>query len=373
MKTVLIAPTAFKGTLSPTAVARAIEDGIGMGTSWSGDVKMILAPLADGGDGTIEAVHAAIGGIIREEQVLGAIGTPIYAKWLQIGDEALLELAGACGLAELGSNRDPLGAHTFGLGQLMSRCYEMGIRKMNIGLGGSASTDGGMGMLRALGAVFFDDAGSELEQLGGGALPLIRDCDLMETRWFAKETKLWALTDVDNPLLGERGAAAVFSPQKGASPDQVLQLEDGLRQYADVLEGQTDRLVRDKFGTGAAGGTGFGLACGLGAEISSGFEWIARQIDLESKLNDADIVISGEGRFDSQSLQGKALGRLAQRCKELGKEFWIVAGSAENLPGTADQIFIPKVTDKDSYCSERDITETLSQAVRFHNFFTLGS
>jgi glycerate kinase len=200
-----------------------------------------------------------------------------------------------------------------------------------------------MGALRALGVTFFDDQFDEVESLGGGALNSIRHCDPTGVRWLVKETKLRVLTDVNNPLLGSNGAAAIFGPQKCASDEQVKALDDALRNYADVLDAASETHLRDTPGAGAAGGTAFGLAACLGAEITSGFDWIASITELDSKIAQCDFAITGEGRFDHQSLSGKVIGELVKLCKKYGKPLYVVAGSSafDSAPPDVAGVVVP--------------------------------
>jgi glycerate 2-kinase len=368
MRTILIAPTAFKGTLSPIEVASAIENAVREVMPEPLDV--VSVPIADGGDGTIEAAYRILREReLRDEQCLGALGQPVLYSWLKSGTNALVELASCCGIAQLkGSALAPMDAHTFGLGQAIARCHEAGCLEINIAVGGSASSDGGMGALKALGAVFFDELGEEIESLGGGALSSIADVDLEATRWVCKDAlgnsvKLRVLTDVDNPLIGEQGAAAIFAPQKGAAAEQVAQLDAGLANFADVLEAATGRQCRDVAGAGAAGGTAFGLACALGAEITSGFEWIAAAAELDERISYADLVITGEGCFDSQSLSGKATGRLIAKADRFGKKILVVSGCrSSDLPELKYSIVIPKA-GVDGRCGRREIAQAIRETV----------
>lgn len=366
MRRVLIAPTAFKGTLSPTDVAAAIENGIRDAFPYD-TMDVIVIPIADGGDGTVETVHRAIGGEIREEQVLGPTGVPTTCPWLKIAENSgLVELASACGLAKLPNGvPDALGAHTFGLGQVIMRAHEFGCTDISIAVGGSASTDGGMGALRALGAVFFDDAGNEIEALGGGALHLIHECDLTPLRWIVKNSTIRVLTDVDNPLLGETGAAAIFGPQKGATPEQVRLLDEGLRKFANVLEAASDANLRDAPGAGAAGGTAFGLACALNASIVSGFDWIAQAANLDEHLANVDVVFTGEGCFDSQSLNGKATGKLIERALRDNKKICVVsATTAEDaIPSTEQITVLVPEPGPDGLVGRKEIRKAIEIAV----------
>lgn len=363
MKVILVAPTAYKGTLSPIEVAEAIESGVREALGEPLDV--VSLPIADGGDGTIDCLHRALGGEVRYEQVLGPTGQPVNSRWLKLGTTGVIELADCCGLARLpGGLLAPMEAHTYGLGQAIARCHEAGCTEINVAVGGSASTDGGMGALRALGAEFFDELGENLDALGGQALIQVADCDLTPIRWVLRDCTINVLTDVDNPLLGPRGAAAIFAPQKGATPEHVTQLAAGLKQFADVIEERADRSLRDAPGGGAAGGTAFGLACALGANITAGFDWVAVQLNFDDQIRSANLVITGEGRFDEQSLHGKAVGKIIDRSRAAGKQVVIV--SATDPDGTA----IPAgctviVPDKaqNGLCGKREILDSVRRNV----------
>lgn len=365
MRRILIAPTAFKGTLSPLEVAAAIEQGIQDALPYD-SLDIVVIPIADGGDGTVEAVHRALrDSEVRYEQVLGPTGEPVRCEWLKInGSVCLVELAAACGLAKLPANAPaPLAANTFGLGQAIMRAHEAGCTEINIAVGGSASTDGGMGALRALGAVFFDNIGNEIDELGGAALSSIHECDLTPLRWITKDSTIRILTDVDNPLLGEKGAAKIFGPQKGATPEQVELLESGLRNFADVLEGATDVDIRHQAGAGAAGGTAFGLSCALNASIVSGFDWIAKAANLDEHLQNVDVVFTGEGRFDEQSLEGKAVGKVIERARALNKKVCVVSATAAPNPAPDVMVLVPISDPSIGLVTKKEIRKSIEKAV----------
>jgi glycerate kinase len=363
MRTILIAPTAFKGTLTPIQVASAIEDAAREALGEPLDVMTV--PIADGGDGTIECVARILkGGYMRDEQCLGAVGQAQLYQWFKLDTMALVELAACCGIAQLDhADLAPMTANTFGLGQAVARCFEAGCTEINIAVGGSASTDGGMGALKALGAVFFNSAGQEVQELGGAALKSIADIDLTPLRYLTKDTTIRVLTDVDNPLIGESGAAKIFAPQKGATPDQAAALDDALRHFASILERAADSQCRDIPGAGAAGGTAFGLACALGAEITSGFEWIARAADLDERIAAADLVVTGEGRFDSQSLSGKAVGRIIARCERLQKKVLVVSGCvSDDLPDFKHTLVVPEPSSN-GRCGRKEIENSIRETL----------
>ena len=328
----------------------------------------MLCPLADGGDGTVESAKLSIGGNLHSLQVRGADGKSVTAQWLEFGSDgkddekqALVELANSCGIGYLDAqDLQPLSASTFGLGEVIADCYRRGIRHIKVGVGGSASTDGGMGALTALGVQFFAKDGTTVPPAGGGALHQIHTCSLTEL--ILHNCTIEILTDVRNPLLGEDGAAKVFSPQKGADQNTVKLLDSALSHFADVLERASGRDCRDIAGTGAAGGAAFGLACALGATIGSGFDWIAETSRLNDKIERSSLVITGEGKFDSQSLNGKVIGSLARRCLERGRPLWVVAGAAEPLPGGngVDKLIVPLTNGH--FCTEQDIKNAVARS-----------
>lgn len=343
----LVAPSAYKGSFSPAQIANAIRDGI---RRFDLDSDVVLAPIADGGDGTIEALKIGTGGQVHAIDVHGPTGQIVTANWLEVehapgSDDdfsfshpdgrkskplAVAELASACGLAYIAPHAlAPLDATTIGAGEVLKHLREQGHRNIVLAVGGSASTDGGIGILHALGARFFDANGDAVKP-GGRCLIEIKSVDLSAIDAWKREVRLRVATDVINPLLGPDGAAAVFAPQKGASQADVEELESGLCNFADVMEAHTKKMARGLFGAGAAGGVPFGLAVGLDAEIIPGFRWIASLLELESKIESADIVISAEGSLDSQSISGKAAGELAQMCKVHNKPFWMIPAIVES-------------------------------------------
>ncbi|OHV44369.1 glycerate kinase [Pseudofrankia sp. BMG5.36] len=302
---VVIAPDSFKGSLAADRVAAALADG--WLSARPGD-EVVRLPIADGGEGTLDVFAAAVPGARRRPlKVTGPDGAPdsrlVDAEWLSLpGGTAVVELARGSGLPLLGARRDPLGAHTVGLGQLLAAALDdPATRQIIVTLGGSASTDGGTGALAALGARFLDDASAPLPP-GGGALSRLAAVDARGLR-LAPPGGVLCLTDVDAPLCGPHGAAAVFGPQKGATPDGIRLLDGGLRRLATLLGGEPDAP-----GAGAAGGTGYGLAAAWGARLVPGAATVAEHAGLPAALADADLVITGEGRFDATSMSGKVVG-----------------------------------------------------------------
>ena len=293
---VLIAPDSFKGSLTSVEVATALAAGW---RSARPDDEVSLAPLADGGEGTLVAIAAAGGWSWRTAHATDPIGRPLEARWLRSADgaRAVVELAEASGLSRVAAaERDPVGASTRGTGEVLRAVLDEGIRAITLGIGGSATTDGGAGILRALGAVI-DDGGVDL----GGLDRRLGEVDLR------------IACDVTNPLLGPRGAAATYGPQKGASPDQVADLDASLSQLADGLRASTGRDERETPGAGAAGGTAFGLLSVAdrfrSVRLVPGVDVVMEETGLRDKLAGADLVLTGEGRIDEQTAFGKtALG-----------------------------------------------------------------
>ena len=319
---VVIAPDSFKGSITATAAAAALAAG--WRVARPADVVTTL-PLADGGEGTLEVLAAGVAGARwRDARVTGPGGAPVACQWLQLpGGAAAVELARASGLPLL-ARPDPMRAQTTGLGELIGITLDEGAGRLLIGLGGSAATDGGTGALAALGARFLDAAGHPLPP-GGGALARLAMIDTSGLR--PPPASVICLTDVTAPLLGPAGAAAVFGPQKGATPGQVARLEAGLTRLAGLLGGDPGAP-----GAGAAGGTGYGLAAGWRAVITPGGPELARLAGLGQAIAAADLVITGEGRFDPTSLAGKTAGLVLAAAADAGVPAAIVAGDLGGPP-----------------------------------------
>jgi glycerate kinase len=303
--TVLIAPDSFKGSLTSVEVAQALAGG------WvraRPDDELLLSPLADGGEGTLVAIEAAGGWAWREAAVHDPIGRPIVARWLQSveGRRAIVELAAASGLSRLApSELDPVGASTFGTGELIRAAVAAGVESIAIGIGGSATNDGGRGLLEALGR------GPAVDE-ALAAVDVVVACD------------------VANPLLGSNGAAATYGPQKGATPEQVAELDARLATWADELERETGRLERETPGAGAAGGVGFGLLCAQDRfrsfSLRPGVDLVMEATDFAGKLARANLVITGEGQIDAQTAFGKTALGVARRAAESGVPCIAVGG-----------------------------------------------
>jgi glycerate kinase len=311
---VVIAPTAFKGTLTPREAAEAIAAGLGQCYP---EAELDLVPIADGGDGFLESLEGPLAAQRRSVLVRGPVHSPLAANYgLQPGGGvAIIEAALAVGLARLPPGQlDPLGASSGGLGELLAEARQAGARSFLVGLGGSAGSDGGTGMARALGYRFLDADGAELPEGGGPLRRLERiDASGIDPAWLMLETMVGC--DVDNPLLGTEGAAATYAPQKGASPEQVEILEEGLARLAACIRRDLGVDVGDIPGAGAAGGLGAGLVAFLGGRLVPGAELVMETVGMARHLTGAAVLVTGEGRLDGQSLHGKApvvAGRLAR-------------------------------------------------------------
>lgn len=319
------APNAFKGTLTASQAARQLGAGVeDMG--WT----TRLVPMADGGDGTLDVLLAAAGGAARSERVrvAGPLGRPRLARlgWIA-PDVAVVELAEAAGLRLLSPSRmSPLRTTSLGAGQLLVAALDRGARRVIVGVGGSASTDGGSGILAALGARLLDGAGRAVPQ-GGGALASVAQVDLSGVDGRLRGCMVEVAVDVRSPLTGPRGAAHVFAPQKGATPAQVEALDAGLAHLAEVVERSARRPgLSTEAGAGAAGGAGFALAA-LGAALVDGAALVCGLVGLEEAVAGASLVITGEGRLDHQTAAGKAPAEVASRARRAGVRCVAVAGS----------------------------------------------
>lgn len=346
---VLIAPDSLKGSLDPTAVARALADGWRRARA-TDEIRLI--PLADGGEGMLEAIKASSGDWIElPVHARDPLGRAMQAKFLRRGDSGIVELASASGLSRVASDeRDPLGASTFGTGQVLAAAVGLGVRDIVLGLGGSATTDGGAGLLTALGARFLDERGQDLAG-GGGALGRLVRVDLDEVSPILGEVRLTIASDVRNPLLGDRGAAATYGPQKGADQEQVALLDANLTHYADLIEASSGRHIRDEPGAGAAGGSAAGLLAiadrFASFEIRPGVEVVMELTGFDEALVSSDLVLTGEGRIDEQTSFGKTAMGVAQRAKDQGKACICFGGGAtpEGIAALAklDVIVVPVV------------------------------
>jgi len=328
---ILIAPDKFKGSLSALAAAEAIARGFH--AAWP-DAAIDLAPIADGGEGFADALAAALGAEWVKVRSTDAIGRPIDARyaWLPREKLAIIDMSEASGLWRIArEDRDPMRADTFGTGVLLADAIARGAARVLVGLGGSATTDGGAGLARALGFRFFDREAKEYQPVPGMLTPLAR----IERPAGLRLPAIIAACDVQNPLLGERGAAAVYAPQKGADANAVLELERSLNRLADVCASAFGKDHRDTPGAGAAGGLGFGLLTFCDATIRPGFDIIAETAQLEGRIAASDLVVTGEGRLDDQTLDGKGPAGVAALARKHGKSVIGFAGSISDAASRA--------------------------------------
>lgn len=313
---IVIASDSFKGSVTALEVAQAVEDGL---RRIMPEVNTVKIPVADGGEGTVDAMVYAAGGALRRAVVTGPLGDPVEAAYgILPNGTAVIEMAAASGLPLVPREKlNPLAATTYGTGELILAALNAGCRSVLLGLGGSATNDGGAGMAQALGISLRDDTGRELSR-GGGALARLAKIDLSGLDPRVAGCTFTAACDVKNPLCGERGASAVFGPQKGATAEMAAELDRALAHYALVIETQLGKRVIDVPGAGAAGGLGAGLLAFCGARMRPGIETMLDFIGFDALLKNADLVITGEGRIDGQSVFGKVPVGVARRAKAAG-------------------------------------------------------
>jgi glycerate kinase len=323
---IVIAPDSFKGSASSNDIAQWIENGI---TSAIPDCETVKIAIGDGGEGSLDAVLSA-GFTAHSLEVSGPLGNRVTAKIAIKGDTAFIEMAQASGLSQLpGGKKDALNASSFGTGQLIHAALDKGATKFILAIGGTATTDAGAGALQALGAKLIDESGNEIAP-GGAALKQCASIDTSGLDPRLSSVSFTLASDVTNPLLGELGAARVFSPQKGAAPEQVEILEQSLTGFASLVGGNYASMP----GAGAAGGFGFMAYAFLKAEAKSGIDVILDLIGFDAHLAGADLVITGEGRFDSQSVRGKAPWGILQRAEQLSIPTYLICGDADTQQGS---------------------------------------
>jgi glycerate 2-kinase len=335
---ILIAPDKFKGSLSARQVAENIALGV---RDVIPDAQIEIAPVADGGEGTAEVICNARGGEWVTCRAHGPLGNPIEARyvWLSENVSAVIEMSEAAGLRALKDGVcDVLRANTFGVGEMLLDGAKRGAREIIVGLGGSVTNDGGFGMARALGFRFFDQQDNEIEKtadlisvvrieapVAAGVSPARQPAS---TSGGPPQIRIAAACDVKNPLLGENGATRTFGPQKGATPDELEILERALMRLADTVTRELGCDFRNNPGAGAAGGLGFGLMSFCSGELRPGFDVVADAVELEEKIRSADVVITGEGKLDRQTLEGKAPAGVALLARKFGKRIFAVVGRA---------------------------------------------
>jgi len=321
---VLIAMDSFKGNFDSLTVAGIVERGI---RKVYKDATIDKVAIADGGEGTVDAIVKTLNGRYERIEVTGPMGSKVIAKYgIVDGNTAVIEMAEASGLALVPENeRNPLRASTYGTGELILDAINKGCTRIIMGIGGSATNDGGTGMARALGARFLDSEGKELDE-GGGSLDSLARIDISGMNEKIASTEFIVACDVTNPLYGEKGASAVFGPQKGADSEMVKILDNNLRHYSEIVKRDLGIDVANEPGTGAAGGLGYGLMVFCKARLTKGIEMVLDTIKIENRMKDVDVVITGEGRVDGQTVFGKVPVGIAARAKKFGKPVFAIAG-----------------------------------------------
>ncbi|MCH3947434.1 MAG: glycerate kinase [Olsenella sp.] len=355
----VFASDSLKGTMSSARAAAILEEEA---TRVFPGVACARLAVADGGEGTVDAVVASLGGSRIEASVADPLGRPVEAIYGMLpGNRAIIEMAAASGLPLLThAERNPMLTSTYGTGQLVLHALRNGATEVTLAIGGSATNDGGMGAMRALGVRFLDASGGELQGTGGD-LGRVASIDLTGLDPLVSRASFRLLCDVDNPLLGPRGATRVFAPQKGATPQQVEELEKGMASYAQVLESTLGRAAA-KPGDGAAGGLGAATRLFLGAESVPGIDWVLEVVGLDHALLGADLCITGEGHADGQSAHGKVVSGVAARCKSAGVPCVAIVGGMDqgalDLMDLGVDALVPTVID----CG--DVSEALAHAER---------
>lgn len=322
MKTV-IAIDSFKGSLSSVEAAKAIEKGIKRAC----DCEVVISPIADGGEGTVDALAKGMAGVLKTTEVTGPLGEKVTAEWGLISDgnskTAIIEMASAAGIALLDREKlNPLNTTTYGVGELINKAIDEGCRRFIVGIGGSATNDGGMGMLKALGFEFLDESDNPIPD---GVKGLEKLCSVSDKKVNPKlaQCSFRVACDVTNPLCGENGCSAIFGPQKGATPKMIKDMDAWLQNYARITGGDATYP-----GTGAAGGMGYAFLNFTNAGLEPGIDIVLSETKLEEKIKDADIVITGEGRMDAQTVMGKAPAGVAKLAKKYGKRVLAFCGCA---------------------------------------------
>ena len=326
---IVLAPDSFKESMTAKEVCEAMERGIRKANS---QIRCIHVPMADGGEGTMQSLVDATGGRVYSKEVVGPLGNNVVAEYgiLGNGEIGVIEMASASGIHLVDSEkRNPLITTTFGTGQLIKACLDKGVKKLLIGIGGSATNDGGAGFIQALGGRLLDENGDDLSY-GGGALAKLHTIDLSNLDERLKYVSVEVACDVNNPLCGKEGASYVFGPQKGATREMIEILDQNLSHYAEVIKEQLGKDVISKAGAGAAGGLGAGLMAFLDVKLKSGIEMVIEDANLEEKVRDADMVWTGEGSIDFQTQYGKTPLGVAMIAKKYNKPVIALAGRVGN-------------------------------------------
>ena len=370
---ILVAPQSFKGSISAMDVCLAMADGV---RNVFQDCEIIMCPVADGGDGTLETLVEISNGQINSCNVTGPIGDQISSQWGAMGDghTAVIEMARTSGLALISlDQRNPLTATTYGLGEIILDALDNGFRKFIIGIGGSATNDAGAGMAQALGVGLFDANGKSLG-FGGHALKDLDSIDFSSIDPRLNESTFLIACDVNNPLIGSEGASAIYGPQKGADPEKIQILDQALKNFGEIVEKQLEVQVLSVPGSGAAGGLGAGFLAFLNSQLKPGVDIVLDQVKIEEKLEGVDLVLTGEGSIDFQTIYNKApigVAKLAQKYNiptvgiagMLGKDYTLV--HSEGLKAVRSITTGPMTLEDASKSAYQLISEAVEQSLRF--------
>lgn len=370
---VVIAIDSFKGSLSSMEAGQAARKGV---LRVFPKAQIVVKPLADGGEGTMETLCEGLGGKMEEIEVKGPLGDPVKARYGLVKDTAIMEMAQASGITLIEADKlDPFRASTFGTGQMIKAALDKGIRKFIMGIGGSATTEGGIGMLAALGARFLDGSGKQLAP-DFTALKNVETIDLSGMDERLKESEFLVACDVSNPLVGKQGAIAVYGPQKGVKQADIGWMDKAMEHYASITQKSTGKKVKDLPGAGAAGGLGFALMNFLDARLQPGIELVLDYLGYDKVLEGCDVLITGEGRIDGQTAMGKVPVGVAKLAKEIsGCKTMAFAGSISKGAELCNQegidAFFPVVRGvttlgqaMDKKNAARNLTESVEQVFR---------
>lgn len=376
MKKIVIAPDSFKGTMSSVEVSDIIEKAI---RRIKFDIETVKIPIADGGEGTVQAFLSAMGGEKHELKVKGPLFDEVDAFYAVLKDEktAVIEMAAASGLPLVGDRKNPCLTTTYGTGQLMADALDKGCTRIIIGIGGSATNDGGIGMASALGVRFLDNSGEEVVPNGNG-LGKVEHIDVSDMDGRLKKCDVMTACDVDNPLYGPNGAAYVYAPQKGADEEMVRYLNTNLEKYSYIVGKDLGIKLQNIPGAGAAGGLGAGLAAFAGARLQPGIKIILDMVKFESIISDADMIITGEGRIDGSSLRGKVPVGIADRAQKEDIPVVVIAGDVGddideiykkgiNAVFSINRLAIPFKEARSR--SRKDLEKTVESIMRFASIF----
>lgn len=371
MKKCIIIPDSFKGTLSAIQVCDIMKNSI---TKHFPECKIYTIPVADGGEGTVDCFLYALGASKVEVITKGPYLEEITAYYARINENAIIEMASTAGLPMVEGRMNPCKTTTYGLGILIKHAVEEGCREIILGLGGSCTNDAGIGMARALGVEFFDENGQPFAP-DADQITQVKSMDCSAVKALLKDVKITAMCDIDNPLYGETGAAYVFAPQKGADEAMVRILDDNLRAFSELAANYCGRDISQMPGAGAAGGLGAGAVVFLNAELKSGIETILDLVHFDELLDDADMVFTGEGKIDSQSLRGKVVIGVAGRAAKKGVPVTVVVGSIgegaeEAYNRGVTSIFsinrTPMEFEKSKALSDINLSKTMDSIVRLY-------